>query len=317
MSYAYFPGCAAKSTGRPYQESLVAVFQALGSGLEAIEDWNCCGATAYQAVDVAQATALGARNFALAERARPGPGPVDVVAACAGCYRALLKAQQAMAQGGAMAERVNRALGTVGLTYQGQARSRHPIDVLVNDIGLEKITRAVVKPLKGLRVACYYGCLLVRPYALFDDSHQPTSMERLFRAAGAEPVDWPLRTRCCGGSCYCGGPLVGALPEATLELSHELLVDAKRRGAEVVVTACPLCQFNLEAFQGQMHRVFGDRPRVTVGFFSQLLGLALGIDRKKLGIQRMFRWELPDQDRAGQDKAGRPAEALEGVGADG
>lgn len=298
MSYAYFPGCGSKGTGRPYEESLLAVFEALGSGLDVLDDWNCCGATAYPSVDLAKGIALSARNLALAEKARPGPGPVDLVAPCAGCYRAMLKTQRAMADGGSLAERVGDALRAVGLRYEGHARPRHPLDVLVNDIGLERIASAVVRPLKGLRVACYYGCLLVRPYALFDDSHEPTSMERLLRAVGADPVDWPLRTRCCGGSCYCGGALVGGLPEATLKLSHTLLEDAKSRGAQVVVTTCPLCQFNLEGFQAQMARTFGARLDLTVGFFTQLVGLALGIEERKLGIHRMFRWKLPELAQA-------------------
>ena len=294
MNYTYFPGCGSTGTGRPYEESLFEVFKVLGSGLDPLDDWNCCGATAFPAMDLAQATALCSRNFALAEKAHPEPGPVDVIAPCAGCYRALLKTEKAMAEGGTLAKRVSAALSTAGLSYQGHARSRHPVDVLVNDIGLEAIAAATVRPLKGVRVACYYGCLLVRPYALFDDAHEPTSMERLFRAVGAEPIDWPSRTVCCGGSCYCGGPIVGALPEATLQLSHTLLEDAKKRGADIVVTTCPLCQFNLEGFQSQMGRKYGERVNLTVGFFSQLLGVALGIPPRKLGIQRLFRWKLPE-----------------------
>ena len=141
--------------------------------------------------------------------------------------------------GGADADRVGGALQAVGLDYEGRARPRHPLDVLVNDVGLERIGDAVVRPLEGLRVACYYGCLLVRPYATFDDQREPTSMERLMRALGAETVDWPNRTRCCGGSCYCGGPIVGALPEATLRKSFDLLKDARERGANVVATRVP------------------------------------------------------------------------------
>jgi heterodisulfide reductase subunit B len=289
---------------------LLAVFETLGSGLDVLDDWNCCGATAYPSINLDQAAALSSRNLALAEAAHPGPGPVDVVAPCAGCYRALVRTQKTMADGGKTAKRVRNALGSLGLSYEGHARARHPLDLLVNDIGLERIAAAVVRPLRGLRVACYYGCLLVRPYALFDDSREPTSMERLFRALGAETVDWPLRTRCCGGSCYCGGALLGALPEATLELSHELLKDAKQRGANVVVTTCPLCQFNLEGFQGQMARTFGGSHELTVGFFTQLLGVALGIEPRKLGIQRMLQWELPDLAQAGPR-----AEAKERAGA--
>jgi heterodisulfide reductase subunit B2 len=292
MSYAYYPGCSAKGTGRAYEESLHAVFRALGSGLDELEDWNCCGASGYPAVDAAKAAALSARNLALAEGMRTGP--VDVIAPCAGCYRALLKTERALADGGAVAARVGGALGAAGLRYEGRARVRHPLDVLVNDIGLDRIAEAAVRPLRGLRVACYYGCLLVRPYATFDDRRAPTSMERLLDAVGAEPVDWPLRTRCCGGSCYCGGPLIGALPEATLRLSYRLLKDAERRGADAVATVCPLCQFNLEAFQGQMARKFGGPVNLTVGFFTQLVGTALGLDQRALGIHRMLRWRLPE-----------------------
>ena len=203
MSYTYYPGCSAKGTGRSYEESLRAVFGALGTGLDELKDWNCCGASGYPAVDAAKAVALSARNFALAEGARPGPEPVDVIAPCAGCYRALLKTERAFADGGAVAARVGGALDAAGLRYEGRARVRHPLDVLVNDVGLDRIgvAEAAVRPLAGLRVACYYGCLLVRPYATFDDRRSPTSMERLLAAAGAEPIDWPMRTRCCSGGC--------------------------------------------------------------------------------------------------------------------
>ena len=294
MSYAYYPGCSASGTGRPYDESLHAVLAALGSGLEGIDDWNCCGSSAYAGVDTAKSVALSARNLALAERARPGEGPVDVVAPCSGCYRALLKSERALAAGGPVAERVRTAFHASGLEFEGRARTRHPIDVLVNDIGLERIAAATVRPLRGLRVACYYGCLLVRPYATFDDQRRPTSMERLMRAIGAEPVEWPLKTRCCGGSCYCGGPVIGPIPDATLRLSFQLLKDARRCGAELIVTACMLCQFNLEAFQGQMARTYREPVDITVGFFTQPLGLALGLDERALGIQRMLHWRLPE-----------------------
>ena len=188
----------------------------------------------------------------------PARSPVDVIAPCAGCYRAMLKTERTFADGGAVAARVGGALDAAGLRDEGRARVRHPLDVLVNDIGLDRIADAAVRPLRGLRVACYYGCLLVRPYATFDDRRTPTSMERLLESVGAEPIDWPLRTRCCGGSCYCGGPLIGALPEATLRLSHRLLKDAKRRGADAIATVCPLCAVQPRAFQDQMARKFGE-----------------------------------------------------------
>jgi heterodisulfide reductase subunit B len=248
-------------------------------------------------VDERQAFALAARNLALAEHAQ-GAGPVDVVASCTGCYRALLKAEQALDERGPAAERVGDALDAIGLDYEGRARTRHPIDILVNEIGLETISRAVVRPLTGLKVACYYGCLLVRPNATFDDQYDPTSMDRLIEAVGAEPVDWPLKTRCCGGSCYCGGPVIGVMPEATMQLSHALLHEAAKRGADVVATVCPLCQFNLEGFQDRMSRRFDHRVDVSVAFITQLLGLAMGIDEPSLAMHRLLRWRLPEREGA-------------------
>jgi heterodisulfide reductase subunit B len=296
--YAYYPGCSAKGVGRAYEESLLAVFEKLGAGLDELEDWNCCGATAWSSVDENQAFALAARNLALTEDRSPGDGPVDLVAACTGCYRALVKAEKALEEPGPVAAKVGGALKAIGLDYEGRARIRHPLDILVNEIGLDAIANAVVRPLTGLRVASYYGCLLVRPFSAFDDQYNPTSMDRLVAAIGAEPVDWPLKTRCCGGSCYCGGPVIGVMPEATMQLSHALIREAKARDADVMVTVCPLCQFNLEGFQDRMTRRFGHPHDMSVAFVSQLVGLALGIDERTLGIQRLLRWRLPEHEAA-------------------
>lgn len=299
--YPYYPGCSAKGVGRAYEESLLAVFEKLGAGLDELEDWNCCGATAWSSVDEGQAFALAARNLALAEDRTPGDGPVDLVAACTGCYRALVKAENALTETGPTATRVGGALASIGLDYEGRARIRHPLDILVNEIGLDAIARAVVRPLTGLRVASYYGCLLVRPFSTFDDQWNPTSMDRLVAAIGAEPIDWPLKTRCCGGSCYCGGPVIGVMPEATMQLSHALIREAKARDADVIVTVCPLCQFNLEGFQDRMTRKFGHPHDMSVAFVSQLVGLALGIDERALGIHRLLRWRLPEREPASEE----------------
>lgn len=314
--YTYYPGCSAKGVGRAYEESLLAVFEHLGAGLDELEDWNCCGATAWSSVDQDQAFALAARNLALAEDRAPDAGPVDLVTACTGCYRALLKAEQALGERGPAAAKVGGALAAIGLDYEGRARTRHPLDILVNEIGLERIREAVVRPLTGLRVASYYGCLLVRPFATFDDQQNPTSMDRLVEALGAEPVDWPLKTRCCGGSCYCGGPVIGVMPEATMQLSHALLREAKARDADLIVTICPLCQFNLEGFQDRMTKRFGHPHDMPVAFISQLVGVALGIDEKRLGIHRLLRWRLPAARAPEREHAAVAASSAPEGGAD-
>jgi heterodisulfide reductase subunit B len=296
MRYPYYPGCAVGGTGRAYEESLLAVLAAFGAGLDELDDWNCCGASAAHSVDQDRSVALGARNLALAEGAAPGSDPVDLVTPCAGCFRALLAAQGALEDGREVGPRIDHALGTIGLRYERRVRVRHTLDLFANEIGLDRIRAAVTRPLDGLRVACYYGCLLVRPDATFDDQHDPTSMDRLMQAIGAEPIDWPMKTRCCGGACYGADPFSGTTPQGALALSHAILREARRRGADAVVTACPLCQFNLEAFQEPMTREFGTHLDLTVGYFTQFLGLALGLDERALGIGRMLRWRLAERE---------------------
>jgi heterodisulfide reductase subunit B len=149
----------------------------------------------------------------------------------------LTKAQHYIKEYDQIGRRILSALRSVGLDYTGRVRIRHPLDVLVNDIGIERVERQVTHPLSGLRVACYYGCQIVRPYCTFDDRHDPVTMGRLMQSLGAETVDWPLKTRCCGGT------LTGTIQDVGLRLNYILLGEAQRRGADVMATACPLCQF--------------------------------------------------------------------------
>jgi len=282
MKYLYYPGCSLKGTGRAYEESLLVVLPRLGIEVQELEQWNCCGATAYMAVDEMKAFALAARNLALAEECGNGDGkPVQMIAPCAACYLVLNKTQRYMREYPEVGKKVGDALRSVQLQYNDHVRVRHPLDVLTHDIGPAKITEAVTRPLDGLKVACYYGCQIVRPFADFDDQHNPQSMETIIKALGAEPIDWPLKTRCCGGS------LTGTIQEAGLRLSYILLQEAKKRGADVLVTACPLCQFNLDSYQGQMARQFGTSVNLPAAYFTQLMGLAMGIKPRKLGLHRL------------------------------
>ena len=282
MSYMYYPGCSLKSTGRAYEESMLAVFKALELPLHELDDWNCCGATAYMAISELKAFALCARNFALAERQGSETGMTDLVVPCAACYLGLNKAHRYLSEHGELREKIDEALAAAGLKYQDKIRIRHPLDVLVNDIDADRISSRVSRPLEGLRVACYYGCQIVRPYADFDDQHAPTSMDRLMKMLGAETVEWPLKTRCCGGS------LTGTVQDVGLRLSYILLHEAKRRHCDVVATGCPLCQFNLECYQSQIGRKYSDAVTIPVAYFTQLIGLAFGISQKELGLQRLF-----------------------------
>ncbi|MBO9360711.1 MAG: CoB--CoM heterodisulfide reductase iron-sulfur subunit B family protein [Thermoflexus sp.] len=283
MAYLYFPGCSLKGTSRAYDESLRAVFEALGAPLIELEDWNCCGATTYMSIDERQAFALAARNLALAEGQNPSPANgAELIAPCSACYLVLLKTQKRLATDASLGQRISAALKEEQLCYRGRVRVRHPLDVLVHDIGLQEISRRVRHPLRGMRVACYYGCQIVRPYAPFDNLHRPTTLDDLARALGAEPVDWALRTYCCGGS------LTGTLPEVGVRLNYLLLKEAQRRGADCIITVCPLCQFNLEAYQDQIRRRYRDLSSMPVLYFTQLMGLAMGLPPKSLGMQRLM-----------------------------
>jgi heterodisulfide reductase subunit B len=280
MKYIYYPGCALKGTGRAYEESVLEIFQALGIELEELADWNCCGATAYMSIDEMKSFALAARNLALAEQ-QDSP-EATLVAPCSGCYLVLTKAQHYLQEYSDVGRTIDQALREAQMNYSRRVHIRHPLDILVNDIGLQAIASKVQRPLSGLKVACYYGCQIVRPYAAFDDQVNPLTMDRLMRTLGAETVDWPLKTRCCGGS------LIGTVPDVGLPLSYILLKEAQKRGADVVATACPLCQFNLECYQDNMSKQYKERVQFPVAYFSQLVGLALGVPERKLGMQRLF-----------------------------
>jgi heterodisulfide reductase subunit B len=281
MKYIYYPGCSLKGTGRAYEESILPVFKALGLELEELKEWNCCGATAYMAVDEAKAFALAARNLALAEETSAGETEAQIVAPCNACYLVLNKAKHYIEEKPIVGRYIREALKAADLHYRGKVAVRHPLDVLVNDYGIEKLKEQVKKPLKGLKVAPYYGCQMIRPYADFDDQYNPVTMDKVLEAMGAEIVEYHLKTRCCGGS------LTGTVNEVGLRLNYILLREAKKAGADVVATSCPLCQFNLECYQDKISAKY-EPTKMPVAYFTQLMGVALGIPEKDLGFNHIF-----------------------------
>jgi heterodisulfide reductase subunit B len=290
MKYAYFPGCSLKGLGRAYEESLLPVMRHLGVELEELDDWNCCGATAYMSVDEGKACVLAARNLALVEKS----GRQQLLAPCSACYLVLNKAQHYIQDYPAIKETVDHALGIANLRFSGKVPVRHPLDMLINDVGLDAIKAKVTRPLKGLKIAPYYGCQIVRPYATFDDQANPTTMDRLLEALGATIVRYPLKTKCCGGS------LTGTVPEAGLKLAYILLREAQKRGADVLATVCPLCQFNLDAYHSQMEAQW-EPARLPTVYFTQLMGMAFGLPDADLALNRAaipFAWRPTAQPAA-------------------
>jgi heterodisulfide reductase subunit B len=290
MRYLYFPGCSLKATGKPYEESLLPVFARLGLELPELGDWSCCGATTYMGVSEVQAFALAARNLALAEHVASDE-PVTLVAPCNACYLVLNKAQHYMGEYQDIKRRVVRALDEVGLTYEGKVAVRHPLDVLANDVGLDAIKKCVTRPLTGMKIAPYYGCQMVRPYSTFDDQQNPKTMDQILRALGAQVIEWPLRTRCCGGS------LMGTVQDAGMRMSYVLLKEARRCGADMVATCCPLCQHNLECYQDAITDRYGTGAEATVAYFTQFMGLAMGLASRELGVHRLMK-PIPAQAAA-------------------
>jgi heterodisulfide reductase subunit B len=257
------------------------VLEPLGLKFEEVRDWNCCGATEYLGISTVPAYALISRNLAIA--AGQANGAKTLVASCSACYLNLAKADHYMAERPALGEKVNVALAEGGLSYQPSTLEiRHLLDIIINDVGLERVKDRVTHPLKGLRVAPYLGCMVPRPdyKKRWSDYEHPNELDRLLKALGAEVIDYPLKTHCCGGH------MTQISPSTAFELIRRLISSADNYKADLMVTVCPMCQMNLDAYQNETNHHFHTNYKMPILFFTQLLGLAFGIDPKKLGFGR-------------------------------
>jgi heterodisulfide reductase subunit B len=272
MRYLYYPGCSLEGTAREYNTATRALMHAMGHELDDIEDWTCCGASAAEGASTLLALALPAHNLALAERQA---GAEDILVPCSACYLNLKRAAVEIRTRDGLLQRLNDLLSDEQLHLKGSLRVRHLLDVLATDIGPQRLAAKVVRPLTGLVVAPYYGCQCLRPYADFDDPERPTSMEPLIRAVGAQPLDWNMGAKCCGASH------MNTKPEIGQALSGAILAAA--RGADAVVTVCPMCQMNLEAYQQRISRQQGSDLSISILYLPQLLGLAVGLSEE--GVQ--------------------------------
>ena len=277
--YLLYPGCSMETSARAYYDSLKAIAKPIGLNLKEIEDWNCCGATEYLGISLTPAYSLIARNLALAEAAANGTR--KLVAPCSACYLNLTKADHYMKEQPKLGRRVNEALAAGGLSYQpGSLEIRHLLDVIVYDIGLDTIEKNVVQPLTGLRLAPYLGCMVPRPdyENRWSDHDHPVELDILLKSLGADVINYPLKTECCGGHMTQIGP------DTAFELIRRLIATADDFEADAMVTVCPMCQLNLDAYQGETNRYFGTDYHMPILFFTQLMGLAFGIDPKDLGF---------------------------------
>jgi heterodisulfide reductase subunit B2 len=275
MRYAYYPGCSQDSTGRSYGESVDVVAKALGMDLVEIDDWNCCGATSYMNVNEVLSFCLTARN--LAQAAKTGD---TVVTPCNSCFTNMRKTESYLCEFPEVKNKVDQALAEAGMKYEGGVVTKHLLQAVIEDVGLDKVKTLVKRPLQGLRVAAYYGCQIVRPFSIEKDKENPVMLEHLIEALGATPTYYPVKTMCCGGS------LMGTREEVALRLCRNLLLCAQQDNADCIAVACPLCQMNLDVYQNRINKTYGTKFQLPIVYFTQLMGLAFGLNESGLGLNR-------------------------------
>ena len=283
---AYYPGCALEGSGHAYNTSTKAIGKSLGLKLKEVKDWNCCGAMEVKNIDPKLQTYLSSRVMSIAANEM---GFDTVMAPCNGCYHNLKKAEYDLTNDSESADVVERLSEKAGHdTYQaGQIETIHALDWIKDAIGEDGIRERVKNSLKGIKVANYYGCMYTRPRHIFPEKDQggasestskPHFMDDILAAAGAENVDYPLKTACCGGAHTLSDS------DTSTKLVLNLLQTAEESGADVIATECPTCHSGLEMHQIRAETNFGIKTKVKVLYFTQLLGLALGLKPRKLGI---------------------------------
>jgi len=272
VNTCYFPGCSLTGTGREFDSSLREVVALVGEELKEIQDWSCCGASSAHVTSHLLSLALPARNLVLAEQ----QGFESIFAPCAACYNRLLGTGHELRENNKLKNRVEEILDT---KFENNLKVVNIIEFFRN-IGLDKLAQFKKVDLSGIKVACYYGCLLVRPQSLItsDDCEQPTSMEKLVIITGAEAVNWNYKTECCGAGHSI------AHTEIVEKLSKNIIDDAVAHGAEAIIVACPMCHSNLDMRQRNIKRDYKGHKELPIFYLSEWLGLAFGIEYKKLGL---------------------------------
>ncbi len=283
---AYYPGCALEGTGHSYNRSTKAIGKELGLELEEVKNWNCCGAMEVKNVDPKIQTYLSSRVMSIAANEM---GYDTVMAPCNGCYHNLKKAEYDLENDPASVEVVDRLSTKAGHeTYEaGQVETIHALDWIKDSLGEDGIRARVKNSLKDLKIANYYGCMYTRPRHIFpekdkgegsESTSKPHFMDDLLAAAGAENVEFPLKTACCGGAHTLSDS------DTSTKLVMNLIRAAEASGAEVIATECPTCHSGLEMHQIRAEKKYGEKTNVKIIYFTQLLGLALGLSPKQVGI---------------------------------
>lgn len=276
MRYAYFPGCSLSATGLDYNMSLKCVAKALGIDLVEVRDWVCCGASSAHATSHLLSIALPVLSLSHAEQ----DGFQKLIAPCLACLSRFKAANVELEKDPHLKETIHQVFD---YKYQGNVKVYHPLEVFL-EMGMEKIREKVRKKLSGLKIACYYGCVLTRPPKVcqFDNMENPQSMDTIVRTLGAQPLQWSFKTECCGVS------MTLTRSDIVLKLTNDILREAKEAGADAIAVACPLCQANLDGRQRQIEEKYKTRYRLPILYITQLMGLAFGAFPKEVGIQKLI-----------------------------
>ena len=276
MKYAYYPGCSAESTARDMKQSALAVVKALGIEFEEPKGWTCCGATAGHQTNRLLAASLPAANLTKVQDMK-----LDMIVNCAACYNRMKVANHEISAHPEIRQGVREALDR---DYDGSVKVRHLVEVLLDDVGLPAIAKSLKRSLNGLKVASYYGCLLVRPPGVvkFDDPENPKSLDRLVTAMGGQSLDWPCKVECCGGG------LTLSRTDVVVSLTESILDMAVQSGADCIAVSCPMCQANLDLRQQDINKQAGKNYQIPIIYITQLLGLCLGISSGELGFEKLM-----------------------------
>jgi succinate dehydrogenase / fumarate reductase cytochrome b subunit len=277
LKFALYPGCAAKGATPELYQSTMAIVGRLGIEVVELAASSCCGAGVVTEAEPDVALALNARNFAQAERLG-----LDVMTICGTCQGVMAAANKRLKSESGLLDRINRVLEPEGIAYRGTIQVKHLLWIIVREIGLRQLGTQVVKSLRGLRIAPFYGCYILRPsWDLgFDDPENPTSLEQVIRALGGEAVAYAGRTKCCGF------PIILEKEAVAMAMSGANMKEAKDQGADCMVTPCPLCHMSLDIYQDRAGQAVNTQLNLPILHLPQLLGLAMGIPAKELGLAR-------------------------------
>jgi heterodisulfide reductase subunit B len=278
--YSFYPGCSSQKKASSYNQwrSTQTICQELDIQLNEIPDWNCCSASiGYAGGGELPRLVLSARNLALSEKEHPGQ---DLVATCAACWLATREANDRLNHEQQLKTEANEALKEAKLTFKGEKKVRHMVEVLIEDVGYEELKKHVKKPLKGIKIAGYVGCQTNRPFGIAGESFEnPVYLDKMIEAVGAEPVsDYPKKVSCCGGA------LMFSEPEKSQALVKDIIEAAYDAGADMLVTPCPVCQMNTEVYQDFINQKYGTKFNMPSVYYSTLMSVAFGKSAKEAAL---------------------------------